>query len=114
VIVRPDPLSDAFGELSKGIARFGHQKTGNLRENRALLFGRPVQPLGGFCSRLKAMKLAGLFLSVAGFFLAVAALVLLQTLGLRYVFVLCGFVLQCGGIAMLLRSHMGRVRESRG
>ena len=51
------------------------------------------------------MKLAGFFLMVAGFVLAVSAPVLLQTLGLRYVFVLSGFVLQCVGLGLVIYRH---------
>jgi hypothetical protein len=60
------------------------------------------------------MKLAGFFLSVAGFFLTVAALVLLPTLGMRASFVLCGFALECGGLVMVVRSHMATAREMQG
>jgi predicted membrane channel-forming protein YqfA (hemolysin III family) len=60
----------------------------------------------------KQMKLAGFFLMVAGFFLTVAAVVLLQALGLRYAFVLSGLALECAGLAIVFRSHMGKARES--
>ncbi len=49
---------------------------------------------------------------VAGFFLTVAAVVLLQALGLRYAFVLSGLALECAGLAIVFRSHMGKARES--
>jgi hypothetical protein len=57
------------------------------------------------------MKIAGFFLTLAGFFLAVAALVLLHTLGLRYVFILIGLALEFGGLALVTRSYMTKARE---
>jgi hypothetical protein len=60
------------------------------------------------------MKIAGFFLSVAGFFLTVSALVLLPTLGLRSAFVFCGFLVECAGLGMVIRSHVASIRGSLG
>jgi len=60
------------------------------------------------------MKLAGFFLSVAGFFLTVSALVLLPTLGLRSAFVFCGFLVECAGLGMVMRTHIASIRANLG
>ena len=57
------------------------------------------------------MKLAGFFLSVAGFFLTVASLVLLPSLGERFAFVICGILVECGGLGMVTRSHVEAARR---
>ena len=58
------------------------------------------------------MKLAGFFLMVAGFLLTVAALILLQTLGLRSTFILSGLIVEVVGLALIVRSYTIVARES--
>ena len=51
------------------------------------------------------MKLAGLFLLVAGWAIALCAVALLPAGGARVAFVLAGLVTELSGLALLLRSH---------
>lgn len=52
------------------------------------------------------MRIAGLFLLIAGFVLTVAALHLMPDLARRAVFILCALGVECLGIGLLIRAHM--------
>lgn len=51
------------------------------------------------------MRLAACLLLVSGFVVAVAALILLPALGLRFAFVASGLALECVGIWLLTQAH---------
>jgi hypothetical protein len=52
------------------------------------------------------MKLAGLFLLVAGWAIVVGAVVLLSSAGGRVGFVLAGIVVELLGLALTVRAHL--------
>jgi hypothetical protein len=56
------------------------------------------------------MKYAGLLVMPAGFFLSIAALVLFPDPTQRAIFVVCGLIVECLGLAVAVRGHM----EARG
>ena len=52
------------------------------------------------------MKLASLFLLVAGWAIVVAAVILLPSPGARVAFVLAGIAVELFGLALAVRSHL--------
>lgn len=52
------------------------------------------------------MKYAGLLVMPAGFFLTLAALVLFPDPVKRMAFVFCGLVVECIGLAVVVRGHI--------
>ncbi len=52
------------------------------------------------------MRIAGIFLLLAGFALTVAALHLMPDLTRRAIFIVCGVGVECIGLGLLVRAHM--------
>lgn len=59
------------------------------------------------------MRLAACLLLVSGFVVAVAALILLPALGLRFAFVAAGLAVECLGLWLLTQAHRAITKTAR-